>query len=203
MLPLNSESFDLGSFIVLKSDDRGWNIEYFSVKFDPDSDQKNLAIVQHIYNQTFPNSPFDYFSFGDDILSKYESEQIIKSLLTYLTGLAVLISCLGLFALISISLAQRTKEIGIRKVLGASFFNIFSGMSKSYLLTVLTASMIGIPVVWYFASEWLAGFSEHIEITWTMMLMPITALTVLVLSILIFQIYRTANANPIESLRTE
>ena len=202
-LAMNSWKADWGSMLFYKDGLPGPPMQYFSLKFDVPPDKSKLSQIESLYQEAFPNSAFEHSFFDENIISRYKAEQLIQAVLTLFTGLAVVISCLGLFALISISLAQRTKEIGIRKVLGASFMDIFGGVSRSYLSIVLIASAIGLPLVWYFANDWLDGFTERIQISWSMMLFPIMVLTGLILGILITQIFRAANTNPVESLRNE
>ena len=204
MEAFNEPKAATGSFLMLGDELGDWPIyRFFSAKMKNGATEGQIAQLQKLYEKHFPNSVFEYTFFSDQIMEKYTSENLIHMVITILTGLAVVISCLGLIALISISLAQRTKEIGIRKVLGASFMDIFGGVSKGYLSIVIVASAIGLPLVWYFANGWLDGFTERISIEWSMMLLPVAVLIGLIMIILVIQIFRAANANPVESLRNE
>lgn len=203
MTALNENPLGYGGVIFMKSPHLGDEYSFFSIRFLKGRDELKLAEVEEFYTEIFPNSPFDYSHFDDTIVSKYTNEQLVQAALIILSGLAMVISFLGLFALIAIALIHRTKEIGIRRALGASFADIFKDLSKGYLAMVIASSAISLPVVWLLSNEWLKGYSDHIIITWPMMLMPILGLTVLIMLMLIAQIYKAASANPVDSLRFE
>jgi putative ABC transport system permease protein len=159
--------------------------------------------IQSVWNDFFPDTPFQYTFFEEEINLHYEEEnQLIQIFITFAI-LSILISCLGLFGLISYSTEQRTKEIGIRKVLGASVSNITFMLTQDFTKLVLLASIIAWPLVYFVIHQWLQNFAYRIDITfWPFLLAGLAALVIAWLTIS-WQAIRAATANPVESLRYE
>lgn len=162
-----------------------------------------LKMVESRWHALNPNEPFEYSFLDQDFYKNYEAEDRLMSIVGYFTILAILISCLGLFGLSTFSVEQRTKEIGIRKVLGASVSSIFGLMSKDFLKLVVIAILIASPLAWFVMHKWLEDFAYRTTIGWTVFL--VTSLLALMIAILTisFQALRAGIANPVKSLRTE
>jgi putative ABC transport system permease protein len=162
-----------------------------------------LAHLENTWKKFVPNIPFEY-SFLDDRFAKlYESEQRQRSIFTVFACIAIFVACLGLFGLSAFAISQRIKEIGIRKVLGASVNSIVSVLSKDFLKLVIIAAVIAFPIAWYAMSKWLEDFAYRINIPWWLFVIAgIVAAAVAFLTISI-QAVKAANANPVKSLRTE
>lgn len=165
--------------------------------------QSTLKSIETSWRKLNPNEPFDYSFLDADFQKNYAAEHRLASIVNYFTIIAILISCLGLFGLAAFSAEQRTKEIGVRKVLGASVSNIITLLSKDFLKLVAIAVVIASPVAWYVMNEWLQDFEYRISISW--MVFAITAATALLIALLTigFQALRAALSNPVKSLRTE
>jgi putative ABC transport system permease protein len=162
-----------------------------------------IAAIEKYWKQIYPEDDFDYSFFDKDIAKYYDEEKNIATLLQWATGLAVLISCLGLFGLVIYTTTQRTKEIGVRKVLGASVAQIISLISKDFILLVLLAFVIAAPLAWIGMNKWLQNFAYRTEISWWVFLLTAVLMVVIALLTLSLQTIKAAIANPVKSLRTE
>jgi predicted permease len=162
-----------------------------------------LAAMESISKELNPSFPFTY-SFADDQFQKlYTSESIIGKLSFYFASLAIFICCLGLLGLAMFTAEQRTKEIGIRKVLGANAASLFVLLSKEFLWLVIVALIIATPVAWYAMNNWLNDFAYHASISWWMFVVAGSVAVMIALITVSFNAIRAAMANPVESLRTE
>ena len=162
-----------------------------------------FASLEKLYKKTAPSQPFAYSFMDADYNKTYLSEQKMGGLSITFSILAIFIACLGLFGLITYAAEQRTKEIGIRKVLGASVSNVTTMLSKDFLRLVLIASLISFPVAWWAMNYWLQSFAYRIEISWWIFLVAgCTAIFIALLTIC-FKAIRAAMANPVKSLRSE
>jgi ABC-type antimicrobial peptide transport system permease subunit len=142
--------------------------------------------------------------FLDESIAKYyTAEQNLSILLKWATGLAIVISCLGLFGLVIYTTNQRTKEIGIRKVVGASVSQIIALLSKDFLKLVFIGFVIAIPIVWLAANKWLQNFAFKINLTVWLFITGGLIILLPVLAILLLRTYKAAMANPVDSLRSE
>ena len=147
--------------------------------------------------------PFEYHFLDEDYESLYKAEQRIAGIFSTFSTLAILLACLGLFGLTAFAVVQRTKEIGIRKILGANIPSIISLLSKDFLLLIMIAIVVASPLAWYAASTWLQDFVYRIKIEWwVFVLAGVVALGIALLTIS-FQAVKAALANPVKSLRTE
>ena len=162
-----------------------------------------LKSLETSWTKLNPNEPFEYSFLDQDFYKNYEAEERLASIVAYFTIIAILISCLGLFGLAAFSAEQRIKEIGVRKVLGASVGNIVSLLSKDFLKLVGIAILIASPVAWFAMNKWLQDFAYRTNIGWQVFL--ITAVIAIFIAVLTvsFQAIRAAIANPVKSLRTE
>jgi len=166
-------------------------------------EKETLQSVEALYKKFSPGFVFDYKFLDDDYQALYVSEKRISTLSIYFAGLAILISCLGLFGLAAFNAEIRTKEIGIRKVLGASVNNLMVMLSKDFVKLVLVATLIAFPLAWWMMNKWLHGFVYRIEIQWWMFALAGCAAMLVALVTVSFQALKVAVANPIKSLRTE
>jgi len=162
-----------------------------------------LASLEVLSKQLNPKFPFSY-QFSDDEYQKlYRSEQVISKLSGYFSFLAIFISCLGLLGLAMFTAEQRTREIGIRKVLGASASSLFTLLSKEFLVFVLVALIIASPIAWLMMNKWLQDYAYRIDVSWWMFVIAGTLAILIALLTVSFQAIRAALANPVKSLRTE
>jgi ABC-type antimicrobial peptide transport system permease subunit len=165
--------------------------------------KSTIASIEKKYKHFFPDEEFYYWFFDESIAKFYKSEENLSSLLKWATGLAIFISCMGLLGLVMYTTSQRTKEIGVRKVLGASVGNIVSILSKDFVQLVLIASFIAIPVTWWGMHKWLENFAYKTSLNWWVFAISVLFMIIVAFVTLGFQTIKAANANPVESLRTE
>ncbi|QCR25106.1 ABC transporter permease [Pontibacter sp. SGAir0037] len=162
-----------------------------------------LAAMEKVLKKYNPAFPFTYHFLDEDFEKMYKSEAIIGELTNYFAGIAILISCMGLFGLALFTAEQRTKEIGIRKVLGASTSGIVFMLSKDFLKLVLLANIVALPLSWYLMSNWLDDYAYRTELSWWIFAAAFVATIIIAMLTLSFHAIKTAVANPVNSLRTE
>lgn len=162
-----------------------------------------IASMEKVFKQFNPGFPFKYYFTDEEIAKNYKSEFTVSKLSRYFAFLAIFISCLGLFGLVTFTAEQRTKEIGIRKVLGASVTGIFSMLSKDFLKLVLIAALIAFPLAWWAMHSWLNDFAYRIDIGWWVFVVAGLSAVLIALLTISFQAIKAAIANPVKSLRTE
>ena len=162
-----------------------------------------LGKIKTIWHKNLPETPFEYAFLDDEVQKQYETEITLANIINSFTLMAILISCLGLFGLAAFSAEQRNKEIGIRKVLGASVPGIVQLLSKDFLKLVLIAIVIATPIAWYAMDKWLQAFSYRISISWWMFALAGCIAVIIALFTVSFQAIKAAIANPVKSLRSE
>lgn len=162
-----------------------------------------IASIKKSYKEFFPEEDFSYKFLDESIAKFYVAEQNMSRLLTWAAGLAIFISCMGLLGLVIYTTNQRTREIGVRKVLGASISNIVSILSRDFMQLVIIASVIAIPITWWAMHKWLQNFAYQTTVTWWIFGLSILLMIALALLTLSIQTIRAASANPVDSLRTE
>ena len=162
-----------------------------------------IAQIGKAWREIFPDDDFDYKFFDADIATYYDAEQHISSLLMWATSLAIFISCLGLLGLVIYTTTQRTKEIGVRKVLGASVSHIVAKITKDFLLLIVIAFVIAAPLAWIGMNKWLNNFAYRTTISWWIFALGISVMVIIAILTLSFQTIKAALANPVKSLRTE
>jgi len=174
------------------------------IKINPNANpQDALAALETTFTKYDPNNPFEYEFVDQDYAQKFGEEERVGKLAGFFALLAIFISCLGLFAMVSFVAEQRTREIGIRKVLGASIGGIVTLLSKDFLILVVIALFIASPLAYYFMNQWLQGFTYHINIQWWFFVLA-GALSIGIAFLTVsFQSVKAALANPIKSLRNE
>ena len=165
--------------------------------------QDKLADLERIYKASYPGNPFEFYFVDENYNKQYESEQQYGQVFTVASGLAIFIACLGLFGLAAFTTEQRTKEIGVRKVLGASVTSIVTLLSKDFLKLVLVAIVIASPLAWYAMNRWLQNFEYKMTIEWWVFaLAALLAISIAILTVS-FQSIKAALMNPVKSLRSE
>lgn len=162
-----------------------------------------IAAVERKWEQMAPGQPFSYSFMDDDFNRIYQSDQKVGKIFISFALFAILIACLGLFGLITYAAQQRTKEIGIRKVLGASELNVAGLLSKDFLKLIIIAFLVAFPIAWWAMNEWLQQFAYRITINWWMFLMAGLVAMLIGLITVSFQAIKAAIANPVDSLRSE
>ena len=169
----------------------------------PETWKPAIAKMQHAWEEVYTDQPFTYSFFDKTILDFYGSEQRLSKLLTWAAGVAILISCLGLLGLVIFTANQRTKEIGIRKVLGASVVQIITLLSGDFVRLVALAFLFAVPVTWYLAHRWLQGFAYSKGLNGWLFVIGGASMLIVALVILSIRAGKAALANPTKSLRTE
>jgi putative ABC transport system permease protein len=159
--------------------------------------------MQKTWSSIVPEIPFKYSFLDDDLDNFYKSEQRWSNIVGWAGGVSIFLACLGLFGLAALTAINSIKEIGIRKVMGASVSSIVSLLSKEFLKLIIIALLIASPVAWYFMNNWLQLFAYRINIGWTVFV--ITSLFVIAVALITvgFHAIKAAMANPVKSLRTE
>ncbi|HEV8284634.1 MAG TPA: ABC transporter permease [Chitinophagaceae bacterium] len=173
------------------------------VRTEPGKTKEALASLEKVCKSLNPKFPFTY-KFSDEEYQKlYKSEQVVNQLSNYFSFLAIFISCLGLLGLAIFTAEQRTKEFGIRKVLGASPVILFSLLSKEFLLLVFIAMIIACPIAWMVMNKWLQDYEYRVDVTWSMFVIAGLLAILIALVTVSFQAIKAAIATPVKSLRTE
>ncbi|MPR37374.1 FtsX-like permease family protein [Cytophagaceae bacterium SJW1-29] len=179
-------------------------VRFYHLRLAPNqSANKSIATVEGVFKKNFPDLPFEYKFVDDEYAAKFSSEERIGKLAGVFTGLAILISCLGLFGLASYVAEQRTKEIGVRKVLGASVASLWRLMSRDFVLLVLIALLIAVPLAVYFLDGWLQNYTYRTELSWWIFAAAGAGALVLTLLTVSFQAIKAALVDPVKSLRSE
>jgi len=173
------------------------------VKMQAGHQRQTIAAIEQLYGKYNPGFPFTFNFLKEAYQKQYDSESRVSTLSKYFAGLAIVISCLGLFGLAAFTAQKRKKEIGVRKVIGASVVNITTMLSKDFFVLIFISLAIALPVSWWMMSYWLQGFAYRIHITPYVFL--ITAMAVILITILTisYQSIKAAMVNPVQSLRTE
>ncbi len=180
----------------------GWRGNFF-VKTQPGQSVQALAAVAAVWKEWLPQRPFEYTFLDEDFDKMYRSEQRASLLFNLFAGITIFISCLGLFGLATFVAVQRTKEIGIRKVLGASVAGITGLLAGDFLKLVLIAIVVACPVAWYCMRQWLADFAYRVDLQWWMFALAGAAAVGISLLTVGVQSVKAALANPVQSLRSE
>lgn len=162
-----------------------------------------LDKIGSVFKTYNPAQPFEYHFVDQDYAKKFDNEQRIGTLATSFASLAIFISCLGLFGMASFMAEQRIKEIGVRKVLGASVFNLWGMLSKDFVLLVLIALLFASPVAWYSMHKWLQNYDYHADIAWWIFILTGAGAMIITLLTVSYQSVKAALANPVKSLKTE
>jgi putative ABC transport system permease protein len=176
---------------------------FYSMKIKTSNMAETLRRVEQKFNMNFPGNPFEYFFLDDYYSQQYQADQQFGKVFGVFASLAIFIACLGLFGLSSYTVVQRTKEIGVRKVLGASVSQVVGLLCKDFALLVIIAMFIAIPVSWLLMNNWLSEFATRISLSWWIFLIPCVTVVVIAWITISVHTFRAAATNPAESLRYE
>jgi putative ABC transport system permease protein len=165
--------------------------------------ENTIKALEQICKEINPSFPFNYSFLDQDIANLYKAEQRLGSLFNVFAVLAIVISCLGLYGLSAYLAERRTRELGIRKVLGASGFQLVYLLSATFTRPIVIATAIAVPLAWYGMSEWLSGFAYHVTIDWTIFLVAFLSALVIAWLTVSFESIKAATTNPVKSLRSE
>jgi putative ABC transport system permease protein len=189
----------IGPLVIATNDDR----RLILIKLKTNNLQATIADIKKIYGGLITTYPFEYDFLDEKFNQLYKTEATQQTVLTVFSAIAIFIACLGLFGLASYTAIKRTKEIGVRKVLGSSIQNIVMLLSKDLLKPVLLGTLIAIPIGYYATYKWLEGFAYRIDVSWWMFGMAAMAAVLIALITVSSQAIKAALANPVKSLRTE
>jgi len=162
-----------------------------------------IAFLEEKWKTLAPHRPFEYRFMDEDFQKLYISETRTGKVFSIFAAIAILLACLGLFGLSAYAAQQRIKEIGVRKVLGASSAAIVALLSRDFLKLVVLAVLLAVPLAWYFMNKWLQDFAYRVHVGWWIFLATATITLFIALSTVIYQAIKAAIANPVKSLRTE
>ena len=176
---------------------------YQSMKVQTEDLDATLAYISDEYAHAFPGNPCEYFFVDEYFDSQYKSDVSFGKVFGLFTTLAILVACMGLFGLASFTIITRTKEIGIRKVLGASLSNITILLSKDFVQLVFMAGIIGIPLAWWGINSWLKAYPYQTELSAALFILPVFIIIIIALITVSSQILKTARRNPVDALRYE
>lgn len=176
---------------------------YISVRFGPGNMDNYLRELKLKWENFTPSTPFDYSFLDSEFESLYRSEQRMGAVFSIFTFLSIFVACLGLFGLSVYTIERRTKEIGVRKVLGASVQNVVVLVSKDFLKLVLLAALIAFPLAWFAMNKWLEDFAYRTNIGWMVFLLSAFAAVFIAIGTISFQAIKAAISNPVNSLRSE
>jgi putative ABC transport system permease protein len=177
---------------------------YISIRINPKiSVSDALSKVEGVFKKMIPSVPFDYQFADTEYGLKFVAEERIGRLASVFATLAIFISCLGLFGLASFVAEKRTKEIGVRKVLGASVYNLWKMLSKDFVILVIISCLIAIPIAWYYLHQWLQKYEYRTEISWWIFPVVVGGALLITIITVSLQAIKAAIANPVKSLRTE
>jgi putative ABC transport system permease protein len=197
----NSLHYKIETMFMFNQKD--WGFSNMSVKINGSKAHDALAFIQSVWQKNSPDHPFEYQFLDEHFADVYRADTQVSSIIGILAGLAIIISCLGLFGLASYSAEKRIKEVGIRKVLGASVQNIVGMLSKDFLKYVLIAAVIAWPLAWFSIYKWLQDYAYRIHISWWIFLLAVLLAMLIALITISYQAIKAAIANPVKSLRTE
>jgi putative ABC transport system permease protein len=188
--------------IILLDNER---TNYVFVRVAAGDPRERVATVENQWKATFPGVPFEFAFLDEDLQSQYTADQKRSSIFTAFSGLTVVIACLGLLGLAAYTTEQRTKEIGVRKVIGASVNSLVMLVSREFFVLVGVGTIIGYPVAWYFTDRWLQNFAYRINLTDEWPTFVLSALLALVITMMTvgFHVVRSATSNPVKALRDE
>jgi putative ABC transport system permease protein len=179
------------------------NWKYYTVRFNSDNLASELAYAENKYKEIFSGNAFESFFLDEFFNRQYIADKRFSRIFTLFTMLAILVACLGLYGLSKFFIKLRTKEMGVRKVLGASVYSILVLFSKEFILLVAVASVVAAPIIYFAANRWLANFAFHIQVSWIIFLIPPLLLLIISMVTVGLQSFKTAVKNPVAALRTE
>jgi ABC-type antimicrobial peptide transport system permease subunit len=184
--------------------DKDDNANLVILKLNPEmSSHEAIEKIKTVFTKYDPASPFGYEFVDVDYARKFSDEERVGKLASAFALLAIFISCLGIFGLASFVAEQRTKEIGVRKVLGASVVNLWGMLSKDFIVLVSISLLLSMPMAWYFMNEWLQKYEYRSTISWWIFVIAALGSLIITLLTVSFQAIKAALMNPVNSLRSE
>ncbi len=185
---------------LLNEEETGWQI---SVRIGGTTNKKIIAYISHVFKEVFPDQVFDYSYVTHDIAGLYTQDQELGNVVLYISILALFIACLGIYGLVSFTTSARTKEIGIRKVIGSSVSYLYMMFAREFVIIILIASVVAYPVAFMMVDQWLQNFPYRV----TFSVGPFLFATILVLCLTLlsmtFRVLRAVRVNPVDSIRYE
>jgi len=197
----NSLHYKIETMFIYNQKD--WGYSSMSVKINGARAANAIPFIQSVWKDHFPDHPFEYQFLDEHFAEVYRADTQVSSVVAVLATLAIIISCLGLFGLASYSAERRIKEVGIRKVLGASVQNITTMLSKDFLKYVLMATIIAWPLAWLAVYKWLQDYAYRVVISWWIFVVAGLIACIIAIVTISFQAIKAATANPVKSLRSE
>jgi putative ABC transport system permease protein len=185
--------------LELRTNDR----KYFTAKVSPTKLNQTIATIQQSFEKLYPGSPFEYFFMDDHFARQYEADRQFGQVFTLFSAISMFIACLGLFGLVSYATIQRSKEIGVRKVLGATVSSILLLLSKDFIKLVVIANLIAWPVAYFSITQWLSDYAQHTPVHPGFFLIPSLAVLLIAFLTVSYQTLKSAKENPIKALRDE
>jgi putative ABC transport system permease protein len=176
---------------------------YFYVRIHAEKQAEASGVIQEAWNRVSPGIPLKYSFLDEDINNYYRDEQRWSSIVGWAGGISIFLACLGLLGLTALAAINRTKEIGIRKVLGASVKDVIALLLREFLLLILIAFLLASPFAWYLMNEWLQHYANRISIRWTVFLFVGISATAIALLTIGFHAIKAALTNPVNSLKSE
>ncbi|NQD70394.1 FtsX-like permease family protein [Sphingobacterium shayense] len=189
---------------ILTSDKRD-DLRVINIKLSRNTDEWKQAIfnIENEWRKIYPKNVIEYRFFDDQMKELYESDYRFSNIINLSSGITILLSCLGLIGLVTINIHQRTKEIGIRKVLGSSVSKVVRLLSSEYLKLIFISILIASPIAWWGINKWLISFAFRIELSWWMFAIPAVATLIIAFLTMFYHSFKAAKANPVDSLRDE
>jgi len=183
--------------------EKAFTPEVLSVRVSPNHFEETIATIEKLCKRQFPSMVFSWSFLDDKVNEVYAQEKIARNQIILFTSLAVLIACLGLLGMISNKVVEKTKEIGIRKVLGAQLYNIAQMLLNTTVKQIVMATMIGLPIAYFLTQQYLEKYSERINLQWWHFALPVLVLVVIMFSTVATVLWKAARNNPVDALRTE
>ncbi|MBX2871605.1 MAG: ABC transporter permease [Saprospiraceae bacterium] len=181
----------------------GFNYDYLNIRLNTEDLHGSIAQIEETYREIFPGNPVEHFFLDDYFDKQYQADRKFGSVFTLFATLAILVACLGLFGLASYVSSLRTKETGIRKVLGATTAQIFTLLAKQFLWLIVVATIVGIPLIWWGGNEWLANYAYRVQLDLWVFVLPVLSFFLITALIVFWQSSKAALVNPVQSLRSE
>lgn len=176
---------------------------FYSLKMEAGKAEQAIASLKQVWNQYFPKDPFNYYFLDESFGQQYKADMLFGKVFGVFAFLAILIACFGLLGLSAYNVLQRTKEIGIRKVLGASLQSILVLLSRDFMRLIVISLVLAIPIGWYVMHKWLQDYAYRINIGWWVFAFAGAAALLIAIVTISIQILKAVSVNPVKSLRTE
>jgi putative ABC transport system permease protein len=178
-------------------------IDYYSVRIEPTNIPETLAKLKEVMVRNDERDPFEYHFLDDQLALFYLEDERRQLLLDWVALATIFVACLGLFGLATYSAEQRVKEIGVRKVLGATVTSLVALLSSDFIRLVLVANIIAVPIAWWGTRQWLQEYAYHIEVGWWVYAVAVLMAVLIALATVSYQAVKASLANPVKSLRSE